>query len=61
MLAVVLDAAKFLKGLMQETPLKFQGVKFKRNRGRTRMSLREEFERMFLTLMPKFGMHDGRF
>ena len=52
--------SKFLKGLMQETPLEFQGVKFERSLGRTLASKRGEPEKMFLILKPKSGMHEGR-
>ena len=47
-LVVILDLSKFIKGLMLETPLKFQGVIFKRSQGSTLMSVREDRESIFL-------------
>ena len=57
----MLNLSKFLKGLMQETPVKFQAVKFKKNQGLTLMPKREEPKRMFSILMLKFGMQKERF
>ena len=55
----MLDLSKFLKGLMKEKPVKFVGLRFKRGRGLTLTSKREEHKRMFLILMVKLGMQEG--
>ena len=39
-----MQKGKISKGLMQETPLKFQGVRFNRSHGRCLMSEREELK-----------------
>ena len=45
--------SKCLKGWMWEISLKFQGVRFKRSRGRTQISESEDPERIFLIWIPK--------
>ena len=51
---------KVLKRWTQEMSLKFQGIKFIIP-VRTLEFIREDPDRIFLILIPKFGMHDGRF